>query len=97
MRHCGNGHWMGSPDSESVQLQITLNCKKKTSTSSLRRERPLIKTTGWVPLKERGKLTERERQRENKSLIDVENVGKLLISTALLSPPRLPPFCYCFV
>ena len=42
------GYWMC--------LKITLDCKKKTSTSSNRRERPLIRKTG------RG-TTERERER----------------------------------
>ena len=52
-----NDHWMGSMDSECVELQRTLDCKKKTSTATYptRRERPLIKKTGWV-------VTERERQ-----------------------------------
>ena len=29
-------------------LQITVDCKKKTSTSPNRRERPLVRKTGWV-------------------------------------------------
>ena len=44
---CGNCHWMGSLDSECVYLQITLDCKKKTSTYPNRQERPLIRKTGW--------------------------------------------------
>ena len=43
-------------------LQITLDCKKNTSTSPTRREIPLLKKTGWVPQKE--KESERERERE---------------------------------
>ena len=70
-----------------VKLQTTLDCKKKTSTSPNRRERPLIRKTGWVSQKERrdretGGQKQREMggrvqcfmKQEEKSLIDIENV-----------------------
>ena len=63
-----------------LKRQITLDCKKNTSTSPNRRERPLVRKTGGVPQKERDRWTERGRQdavlyeNEDKSLIDVENV-----------------------
>ena len=78
---------MGSLDSECVYRQRHLDCKKKTSTSPNRREKPLIGKTGW------GRAYHRKRERkvdskretyvgriqgimnkEAKSLIDVENV-----------------------
>ena len=66
-----------------------MDCKKKTSTSPNRRERPLIRKTGWgTTERERERetdiWTERERKwgcsaikimkKEDNSLIDVENV-----------------------
>ena len=58
------------------------DCKKKTSTSPNRRERPLIRKTGWgTTERERDIWTEREKRgmqcymkKEDNSLIDVENV-----------------------
>ena len=45
LHQCGNGHWMGSLDSECIYLQRTLDCKKKTSTSPKSRER--FRKTGF--------------------------------------------------
>ena len=60
------------------------DCKKKTSTSSNRRERPLIRKTGWgTTERERETYGQKEREKggvqyymkkEDNSLIDVENV-----------------------
>ena len=72
---------------ECVYRQITLDCKKKISTSSNRRERPLIMKTGCGTTeieRERQMDIKREKEggiedavfyeNEDKSLIDVENV-----------------------
>ena len=83
LHQCGNGQWMGSLDSECVyyKRQRTLDCKKKTSTSPNRGERPLIRKMGWprVPQKERERETEEGRmqcfmKKEDKSLTDLEHV-----------------------
>ena len=67
-------------------MQRTLDCKKKASTSPNRRERPLIRKTGWGTTESRKRerhngQKEREKgedavfyEKEDKSLIDVENV-----------------------
>ena len=58
-----------------VSLQRTLDCKKKPSTSPTRRERPLIKKTGWSTTeRETDGHKERERGREDTNQIDVDNV-----------------------
>ena len=55
--------WKWSLDGECVQLQITLDGKKKTSTYPTRRERPLIKKTGWGTTEREGdSWTERGRE-----------------------------------
>ena len=62
-----------------------MDCKKKTSTSPNRREIPLIGETGWSTTKrKREAYGQKEREigredavlyeKEDKSLIDVENV-----------------------
>ena len=48
-------------------MVTTLDCKKKTSTSPNSRERPLIRKTGWG-------TTDKFYEKEDKSLLDVENV-----------------------
>ena len=60
-----------------VQLQRILDCKKKTSTSPKRRERQLIRKTGWGTT-EREAKSEGEggrmqcfMKKEDKSLIDI--------------------------
>ena len=56
----------------------TLDCKKKTSTSPTRRERPLIRKTGWrTP--ERERETDREEARErrrDKKMLEQNNIGR---------------------
>ena len=54
-----------------------LDCKKKTSTSSNRRERPLIRKTGWG-------ITERERERERHMDRKRENEGEGGMEDAVL-------------
>ena len=67
------------------QLQRTLDCRKKISTSPNRRERPLIRKTGWdTTERERETYGQKEREKggrmqcymkkEDNSLIDVDNV-----------------------
>ena len=59
---CGNGHWMGSLDSECVYLQRTLDCT----------EIPLIRKTGWgtTERKERDGQKEGETGREDALLYE---------------------------
>ena len=75
LHQSGNGHWVGSLDSECVYLQRTLD----------RRERPLIRKTGCGTTereeRQMGRKREKEGRRmqcfmkkEDKSLIDVEHV-----------------------
>ena len=75
----------GSLDSECVQLQSTLDCKKKTSTSPNRREIPLIRNTGWGTTEKEERQMGRKREKEvgrmqcflkkeDKSLTEVEHV-----------------------
>ena len=54
-------HWIVNVSNS--KLQRTLDCKKKTSTSPNRMERPLIRKTGWgTTERERDIWTERERK-----------------------------------
>ena len=55
--------------------EITLDCKKKTSTYPTRRERPLIKTKE----RKRDRWTEREREREEAVGLLYEMEEKILI------------------
>ena len=68
---------VSSPDSECVQRQRTLDCKKKTSTTPNRRERPLIRKTGRGATeretdgqKEKGRM-QCFMKKEDNSLIDI--------------------------
>ena len=76
LHRCGNGHWMGSLDSERLSRERTLNCKKKTLASPNSRERPLIRKTGKRARgrKREGGCSVRFMKMEDKSLLDVENV-----------------------
>ena len=51
----------------------TVDCKKETSTSADSREIPLIRKTGWGTA-ERGGRMQCFMKKEDKSLLDVENV-----------------------
>ena len=54
----GCAHWI-------VNVSIrTLDCKKKTSTYPSRRERPLIRKTGWDTTEREESRTAIERKRE---------------------------------
>ena len=44
--------------------EITLDCKKKTSTSPNRSERPLIRKTGWGTTEREEKQMDRKREKE---------------------------------
>ena len=77
-------HWIVDVSNSKQRMQRTLDCKKKTSTSPNRRERPLIRKTGWGTT-ERERQMDRKREKgegrmqcfmkkDDKCLIDVENV-----------------------
>ena len=65
-----------------LTAEKTLDCKKKTSTSPNRRERSLIRKTGWGTTEREERQVDRKREKgmqcfmkkEDNSLIDVENV-----------------------
>ena len=59
LHQCVNDLWM-------VNVQRTLNCKKKTSTSPTRREKPLIKKKGlgYHRKRERGRERETDGKKE---------------------------------
>ena len=57
------------------QLQRTVGCKKKTSTSPTRIERPLIKKTGWGYHRKRETDEQKERERGREDAVLYENGG----------------------